>query len=321
MSKITIVTPCFNSAAFIRETVASVINQNERDWEYILIDDGSTDETPQILAEFESSDFRIRVVRQENQGTSRARNLGAAEAARDSKYLLFLDHDDLLEPDALHTSSEYLDARPQVGLVGCQIEEIDEQGAPIASPGRSRWAPSVFGIPRPLRANEVETPFVTFYCATGQGPFAMFRRSIFEKTEGWTTEFWPHEDTDMFCQMALLSEVHYLPDRLYRKRLFSGSGLFCDPERVMRSYSLFRAKWDRYQPSNSKEAQCLDEAARFYRGSFRPLRNIKVGTRAMGEFVRSAQLEKLHWAMRLYRDALSDVFRHRILSLHKGSGN
>lgn len=320
MTQVTVVTPCYNSARFIRETIASVLNQNDPRWEYFLIDDGSTDQTAQILGEFESSDSRIKVLRQKNQGTCRARNLGAAKAMPDSKYLLFLDHDDLLEPDALKKLSAYLDAKSQVGLVACQIQEIDEQGGLIASSGRSRWVPAFLGIPRQLRPNEVETPFVTFYCATGQGPFAMFRRSIFEQTAQWTTEFWPHEDTDIFCQMALLGQVHFLPDRLYRKRVHATSGLFSDAKRVMDAYTLFRAKWDQYQPRNDEEACLLQEAARFYRGLFRPLRNIKVGTKAMGEFARTGRTEKLSWAIRLYAHGVRDIFRYRFFNRpHEGS--
>jgi glycosyltransferase involved in cell wall biosynthesis len=313
MAKVTVITPCYNSAAFIRETVRSVLDQDLQEWEYILIDDGSTDGTYDCLTRFACADKRIKVLHQANKGTSYARNLGAKTASEDSTYLIFLDHDDLLERGALRTLSEYLNTHAEVCLVGCQFQEIDAGGNFLPSKGRSRWVPSIFGIPRPLRPSERKTPFVAFYCATGQGPFAMFRRSVFEQTTGWTTQFWPHEDTDIFCQMALLGEVHYLPDRLYRKRTHSASGMR-NSERLMRSYGAFRAKWDKYQPRNPREAKLLDDAAQFYRASFRPLRGIKVGTKAMREFISGGGVAKLSWALRLYRDAIRDLIRYRLPS-------
>jgi hypothetical protein len=144
----------------------------------------------------------------------------------------------------------------------------------------------------------------------------MFRKSVFEQTTGWTTEFWPHEDTDIFCQMALLGEVHYVPDRLYKKRSHSGNALL-DSDRVMRAYAAFRAKWDRYEPRNPTEAQLLRDASRFYRGSFRPFRNIKVGTKAASEFLKTREIGKLTWALLLYRDAVRDIIRTRFSSALK----
>ena len=259
------------------------------------------------------TDSRIAVVAQANGGTCRARNLGAQRGSRDSIYLLFLDHDDLLEPNALRVLSDYLDAHPDVCIAACQFREINANGEPASEKTRSRWVPSLLGIPRALRPNEFETPFVSFYCGTGQGPFAMFRRSVFEQVGGWTTEFWPHEDTDLFCKMALLGKVHYLPDRLYRKRAHPGNALN-DTDRVMKAYGLFREKWDHFQPRSPAEEEMLRSAARFYRASFRPLRHLKVGIKATGEFLRDRDPAKARWALSLFGSALRDAVRYRFSS-------
>ena len=311
MSKITVVTPCYNARSFIADTVESVRNQDTADWNYVLVDDGSTDGTAELLSQMAQTDERIQLVNQANAGTCRARNLGADRGDADAKYLLFLDHDDMLEPNALRVLSDYLEAHPEVCVAGCQFREIDADGVPGSLRTRSRWVPSLLGIPRPLRPTEYETPFATFYCATGQGPFAMFRRSVFQQVGGWTTEFWPHEDTDLFCKMSLLGKVHYLPDRLYRKRAHIGNALN-DTERLMKAYGLFREKWDNFQPRNAGEAATLRGAARFYRASFRPLRHMKVGTKAMGEFLRSRDPGKLRWALSLFWAAFRDAIRYRI---------
>ncbi len=311
MSKITVVTPCYNSASFIADTVASVCRQDMKDWEHVLVDDGSTDQTSEILSKLAAGEPRVRILNQVNAGTCRARNLGAIEAAPGSRYLLFLDHDDMLASGALRVLSDYLETHPAVCVVGCQFLEVTAEGAPGEMKTRSRWVPSILGIPRRLRPCEVETPFATFYCATGQGPFAMFRRSVFEKAGGWTTDFWPHEDTDLFCKMALLGKVHYLPDRLYIKRSHPGNALN-DTERLMHAYGLFRKKWDEFEPHTPAEAIVLKNAARFYKASFRPLRHVKVGTRALGEFLRSRDPGKLRWACSLFASALRDAIRYRM---------
>src|SRR3954465_5697182 len=128
MSKITVVTPCYNARPFIADTIASVQAQDLTDWDYVLVDDGSNDRTPELLHQLAKGAARIAVVPDANGGTVRARNLGAERASRDSAYLLFLDHDDMLEPNALRVLSGYLDAHPDVCIAGCQFREINADG-------------------------------------------------------------------------------------------------------------------------------------------------------------------------------------------------
>jgi glycosyltransferase involved in cell wall biosynthesis len=311
VTTVSVIVPCHNRSELIPSTIESVVRQSLADWELILVDDGSEDNTFEILRSAATRDPRIRAFRREHEGVGAARNFGATQCAASSKYLFFLDDDDELEPPALQQMSEYLDNHPEVGLVGCQFHEIAVDGRHLGAGERSRWAPSTFGLPHSLRPNEYETPFAVFYCATGQGPFAMFRRSIFEEVGGWTTDFWPHEDTDLFCRMALIAKVHYLPDRLYRKRAHS-SNVMKNADRVAHAYDLFRRKWDNFQPRTNEEAATLREAARFYRASFRPLRHLKVGTKALGEFVRSGDFGKLRWAAELFGCAIRDAIFYRV---------
>ena len=96
--KIAVITPAHNVAGCIGDTVASVIAQSHADWAMVVVDDGSTDGTADIVARF--PDPRIRLVRQENQGVSAARNRGVEEADDDTEAVMFLDGDDYLAPDA-----------------------------------------------------------------------------------------------------------------------------------------------------------------------------------------------------------------------------
>ena len=117
MPSVSIITPCFNAAPFIAGTVHSVLRQDFTDWEHILVDDGSTDDSLAIARSAAERDPRFRVFSQPNGGMAFSRNVGFSRAADESRYLLFLDADDILEPHALSTLLRYLEQHPQVGLV------------------------------------------------------------------------------------------------------------------------------------------------------------------------------------------------------------
>ncbi|GKU77025.1 glycosyltransferase family 2 protein [Paenibacillus sp. L3-i20] len=97
--KFTIVIPCFNLAKYIRKTIESVLVQTYTDFELIIIDDGSLDDSYKILQEIENTDKRVRLFSKENGGVSSARNFGIHKSTGD--YILFLDGDDLINKDLL----------------------------------------------------------------------------------------------------------------------------------------------------------------------------------------------------------------------------
>lgn len=94
---LSIILPVFNGEAFIRRAINSVRNQNLKDWELIVVNDGSTDQSETIIAEFCTLDARITKISQENKGLSAARNAGYHKAL--GKYIVFLDADDYVEPN------------------------------------------------------------------------------------------------------------------------------------------------------------------------------------------------------------------------------
>jgi glycosyltransferase involved in cell wall biosynthesis len=112
--KVSVIIASYNSAAYLPETIESVLNQTDQDYEIILIDDGSTDETDKVLEAYLP---HIRLFTQENKGPAVARNVGIQMAKGD--YLVFLDADDLLLPDKLKAQLEYLEKYPHVDIVYC----------------------------------------------------------------------------------------------------------------------------------------------------------------------------------------------------------
>src|SRR5512143_4014499 len=109
---VSVVMPVYNGARYLRQALESALNQTYRPLEIIVVDDGSTDETSAILAEFGS---RIRAIRQKNPGSAAARN--AALQAAHGEIIAFLDADDLWLPQKLEVQVAYLRAHPDVELV------------------------------------------------------------------------------------------------------------------------------------------------------------------------------------------------------------
>lgn len=104
--KVTIITPCYNSAPYIATTIESVQRQTLTDWEMIVVDDGSTDNSANIVSEIAAIDPRIRLIQKENGGSATARNLGLTHAQ--GEYIQFLDADDTIEHDKLQKQIEIM---------------------------------------------------------------------------------------------------------------------------------------------------------------------------------------------------------------------
>jgi len=124
MAEIAVIIPVYNAASSIRQTVESVLTQTFSDWQIILINDGSTDETLEQVNGI--NDRRIKIVSYENAGVSVARNRGIALS--NSKFIAFLDADDLWTPDKLQSQREALLQYPQAGLAYSWTVFLDEEG-------------------------------------------------------------------------------------------------------------------------------------------------------------------------------------------------
>lgn len=222
-SRVAIVVPCYQSARYLADTVASVRAQTLTDWTLVVVDDGSTDDPAGAIADAVAADPRISLVRQDNRGVAAARNTGA-RVAGPSAYLHFLDADDILEPTMLERLVDWLECHSDVGMAFCRPRFIDANGYPTTI----SWMPRL----RPKRRLGVElipddeptTPFASVFCLAGIVPsLSVMRRQLFEKIGGWDESFGQHyEDTLLFLQIALHSEIHYVPAPLVRHRRHAG---------------------------------------------------------------------------------------------------
>jgi glycosyltransferase involved in cell wall biosynthesis len=147
--------PVYNGEAYINEAVVSVQNQTYPNWELVIVDDGSTDATSEILSGYQ--DPRIRVFHQDNQGEAAARN--HALDVMQGEYLAFLDADDRFRPDHLAVTLTFLEEHPECLGVYTDGEYIDQTGVSIQSLSSQRRGPFTGDLFEPLvRASDVFGP-------------------------------------------------------------------------------------------------------------------------------------------------------------------
>lgn len=199
---ISVLMPVYNNGAFLREAVDSIIGQTFADFEILLYNDGSTDNTEEILASY--NDGRLRVVNSsENKGLIHLLNTGISEAR--GKYIARMDGDDISMPDRFEKQFAFMDANPEIGICGTQLEVIGT-GQNILRPTTDddlRWW--IFR----------GTPFAH--------PSVMIRASVLrENNLRYDPQAYLVEDYDLWWRMAKYCRIANLSDVLLRYRIHSG---------------------------------------------------------------------------------------------------
>lgn len=202
---LTVIIPVYNTSKYLKQCIHSVQNQTYSDLEILLVDDGSTDESGEIIEEYAKSDSRIRAIHQKNQGLSAARNAGITRAC--GEYLFFVDSDDWIEPEyceKLYRSVQNTNAK--VGICGVIVEEgkktdfyrFDNTG--------------VLSVTEALALLSVREASV--YVPTVVAWNKIYHRSLWEKTR-YPVGKW-HEDEFVIAELLLNSQsVAVLTDCLY----------------------------------------------------------------------------------------------------------
>jgi glycosyltransferase involved in cell wall biosynthesis len=199
---VSVIMSTYDNAAYIEAAIASLIAQTHRNWELIVIDDCSTDGTAAILERLVESDDRISVRRTEtNQGYSRNRNL-AIPTAR-GKYVTFLDSDDEREPTSLEQQAGFLEANPEVVLVGTGCQWCDENLV--------RLNDRLY----PLTDAEIRKRILRYsaFCI----PSMMMRVAVLDDPV-FDVDLYPADDIDLPLRLGLKGKLANLPDPLYRIR-------------------------------------------------------------------------------------------------------
>jgi glycosyltransferase involved in cell wall biosynthesis len=264
MPKVSVVTPCFNCGPYVERCVRSVIAQTFTDWEHVVVDDGSTDDSAAVVAALLPAEPRLRLLRQANGGCLNARKRGYRECDPDGEYVLFFDADDCLEPRMLEVLVRYLDAHPRVGVAFCDYVRIDEQDVPRPpEPRGERFVPSRFWV-RALRPDEPDTPLVSVYnfAPVFEG-LALMRRSVFDQTSGWEESLGQgQEGVVQFLHMVLRAEIHFVPEVLYRYRRRPGQ-MSANRDRMRAQVRKVFQHWAALSGLTEAQRAALDAARRF----------------------------------------------------------
>ena len=206
MPKVSVVIPAYNAARFIRQTLDSAAAQTFRDFEIIVVDDGSQDETAQIV---ESFGERVRLIRQPNGGVSKARNVGMEQAR--GEYVALLDADDLWEKTKLEQQVALLDENEQIGLCYAATERVDENSSLLGLTEVVDFED--FTAALLLRSNII----------SGSCSSVMFRRAIFARTAGFDNRFSTAADWELWLRLSLLTKFAPLPEFLVKYRILANS--------------------------------------------------------------------------------------------------
>ncbi len=200
---VSVIVPMFNAARYLRETVESVISQTYADWDLLMVDDGSTDDTP-VVAQTFLADSRIRCVRLEKSGVSIARNTGFARTA--GSFAAFLDADDVWLPTNLALKVDYLQKHPDVGFVHGDLEVIDDASRRTGRVHRGREG-QILDTLLLWDGDNVPTP-----------SNVLFRRSLLEQHGLFDPAFSTAADQELYFRLASHTRVGRIPQvvALYR---------------------------------------------------------------------------------------------------------
>lgn len=202
VAKVSIIIPCYNSGQYLQEAVESALNQTFQNIEVIVIDDGSVEPATERALDLIARNNEVRLLRQENQGPSSARNFGIRECL--GEYFLPLDADDLIEPGYVAEAVKVMESLPEVGIVYCGADFIGDMKGP--------WDLPVFSWSTILVHN-------TIFNAS------LFRREDWEAVGGYDESMRDgREDHDFILRVLGLSRaIHRLAGTYFHYRRYTGT--------------------------------------------------------------------------------------------------
>src|SRR5580658_10136563 len=199
---VSVVMSVFTGERFLRQTVDSILDQSFRDFEFIVINDGSTDDSASILESYQKRDPRLCVYEQENRGLLESLNRGCSLAK--GRYIARMDADDIAVRDRLLWQVDFLEEHPEVGILGGNIEYIDAKGTVFDT------------FLHPIDDQAIRS---ALYQCEGSfcHPATIMRKAAFDAVGGYSTFFFDGgEDYDLWVRMAERSQLANL-DRVVLK--------------------------------------------------------------------------------------------------------
>lgn len=211
LPQVSVVMSVYNGAGHLSETLDSVLNQQDCDFEFIVVNDGSTDATAKILDEYASGDKRLRVIHQENTGLTRALIRGCAEAS--GEFIARQDAGDISLPGRLQKQYYFLAEHPGAVMTGCAVQFTGPQHEPL------------YVTSKPML--ELDAGFRVLDIHYLSGPphhgATMFRNDAYRKAGGYRDTFVVAQDIDLWLRLSELGQCLGMNEILYQARLEAGS--------------------------------------------------------------------------------------------------
>lgn len=191
----------FNGEQYLAAAIESAITQTDQDWELIVFDDGSADQSRSIALSYAERDQRIKLIHADGH-IGRAAALIAAFGSANGKYLGFLDADDLLSPDAIELTAAVLDQQPNVGMVYTNYVDMSECGQILSLGHRCQI---------PYSPDRLLIDHMTFH-------FRLMRSEIYQQVGGIDAAFSVAQDYDLCLKISEITNIYHLPKSLYYYR-------------------------------------------------------------------------------------------------------
>ncbi|HVA49349.1 MAG TPA: glycosyltransferase [Pirellulales bacterium] len=208
--------PVYNAERYVAQAVESILGQTFRDFELVIVDDGSTDRSREMLHYFAAGDPRIRLVSRANTGYLRALNEGLALCQ--GEYVARMDADDIALPERLQRQIAFLDRHPECLMVGSALLRIDADGDVLCEE------------PLPVVHDEIESRLWSGQGAIGH-PAALVRRQSLVDVGGYREEYYGAEDHDLWLRLAERGRLANLAEPLLMCRIHTGNFTFVNAER------------------------------------------------------------------------------------------
>jgi glycosyltransferase involved in cell wall biosynthesis len=206
---VSVVMSAYNNVNYVTAAVKSILQQSFRDFEFIIIDDGSTDGTGDLLRRHAESDSRIRLVQRENKGLTVSLNEGLAMAR--APLVARMDSDDIAGKERFEKQVAFFAAHPDVVALGTRIETIDPYGSPLDK------------YEHKLDHDAIDAELIRGSGWALVHPTVMMRADALKRLGGYRAEWNNSEDLDLFLRLAEIGRVANLPDVMLQYRQHLGS--------------------------------------------------------------------------------------------------
>lgn len=212
MPKVSIIIPTYNRADLLPRAIASILAQTFRNFELIIVDDGSTDDTPEVVNKFQEKDNRVKYIRQENSGgAARPKNTGIKNAA--GEYIAVLDSDDEWLPEKLAKQLNLFEKfnNPNLGFVGCHAFIVNKKPD----------GQNIFKIPSYRKSEFLEKILHRDYLGSGSG--IMYKKSVFDDIGFFDENLKSGQDWEMRIRLLQKYDFEAVPEPLIKYHLHQAS--------------------------------------------------------------------------------------------------